>query len=572
MQHTVLARKYRPKDFEDLVGQTQSVTILKNIIQSDKLHHAYLLTGTRGVGKTTIARIISKALNCLALVNASPCKACVNCIAIDNGRLVDVIEIDAASNTGVDNVREIIENSQYAPTSGKYKIYIIDEVHMLSKSAFNAMLKTLEEPPKHVIFILATTDPQKIPITILSRCLQLKLQPISDILIGEYLAKVLVNEQVNYDIPAIELIAKSAQGSMRDGLSLLDQAIAFTNGEIKQDLVAKMLGITDDHIIIGLLEAIAKVSAYELINLGQTIINNGYNLEHTLNQLNDYLYKIQLEQFGIKSNNQYIQKLAQQLNVNNIQLYFEIINLATGQLTSSNNKATIFSMTLLRLLAFNIADNNTQNTILTNQASLITHPLTNPQPLEPIEQSSTINDTNDTVYIEITSLDKLAAKAIQESKSNSIIAKIPNVEQLPKPIMLETNNTATNDFNENWVDFIEVNKNKFDKHIYPIVENAKLVKLENNTLHLEIDQRYSSACQGDMMTSLDGIFTNLLNKSITTSITFHTKVDNTVKEKNINTRQQAQLQAELSIKQDAKLNCLIQQFSATIIPNSIKPV
>src|SRR4051794_28014357 len=225
MSYQVLARKWRPKTFAELTGQEHVVTALGNALANGRLHHAYLLTGTRGVGKTTIARILAKSLNCERGVSATPCGDCAACRDIDAGRFVDLLELDAASNTGIDNMREILDNARYAATAGRYKVYLIDEVHMLSKAAFNSMLKTLEEPPEHVKFVLATTDPQKIPVTVLSRCLQFNLKQLPAAVITERLAAILTAESVTHDAPALALIARAAQGSMRDALSLLDQAI-----------------------------------------------------------------------------------------------------------------------------------------------------------------------------------------------------------------------------------------------------------------------------------------------------------------------------------------------------------
>src|SRR5947208_11510860 len=226
MSYQVLARKWRPKRFTELAGQEHVVRALTNALERGRLHHAYLLTGTRGVGKTTIARILAKSLNCVNGVTATPCGVCAACTEIDSGRFVDLLELDAASNTGIDNMREILDNARYAPTVGRYKVYLIDEVHMLSKQAFNSMLKTLEEPPEHVKFILATTDPQKIPVTVLSRCLQFSLKQLPVPVIVARLASILDAEGVAYDERALELVARAAQGSMRDALSILDQAIA----------------------------------------------------------------------------------------------------------------------------------------------------------------------------------------------------------------------------------------------------------------------------------------------------------------------------------------------------------
>ena len=239
MTYQVLARKWRPKNFSELAGQEHVVMALTNALTQNRLHHAYLLTGTRGVGKTTIARILAKSLNCERGVTAAPCGVCAACVAIDEGRFVDLIELDAASNTGIDNMREILDNARYAPTVGRYKVYLIDEVHMLSRSAFNSMLKTLEEPPEHVKFVLATTDPQKIPVTVLSRCLQFNLKQLPPPIVARQLEYVLTQEKIAFEPGAIRVLARAAQGSMRDGLSLLDQAIAYGAGEWRRPSCGK---------------------------------------------------------------------------------------------------------------------------------------------------------------------------------------------------------------------------------------------------------------------------------------------------------------------------------------------
>ena len=257
MSHQVLARKWRPRSFDALVGQDHVVRALDHALKTGRIHHAYLFTGTRGVGKTTIARILAKAVNCETGMTATPCGQCGACTEIDQGRFVDYLELDAASNRGVDEMAQLLDNAVYAPTAGRYKVYMIDEVHMLTAHAFNAMLKTLEEPPPHVLFILATTDPQKVPVTVLSRCMQFNLRNMRGEAIAAHLAEVLQAEQINFESGALDLIGKAAAGSMRDALSLLDQAIAYGGGEVLQDQIRDMLGTVDAGHLNRVFEALA---------------------------------------------------------------------------------------------------------------------------------------------------------------------------------------------------------------------------------------------------------------------------------------------------------------------------
>src|SRR5258706_701058 len=258
MSYQVLARKWRPRTFDSLIGQEHVVRALRNALDQKRLHHAYLFSGTRGVGKTTLARILAKCLNCETGISSRPCGKCSACLEIDSGRFVDLIEVDAATNTKVDEMRQLLENSVYTPTRGRFKVYVIDEVHMLSTSAFNAMLKTLEEPPEHIKFILATTDPQKIPVTVLSRCLQFNLKQMPAQAIAAHLEAILVEEKLPAEAGALRLLAECARGSMRDALSLLDQAIAYGAGNVTEQAVRSMLGTIDDSFLYSILEGLAR--------------------------------------------------------------------------------------------------------------------------------------------------------------------------------------------------------------------------------------------------------------------------------------------------------------------------
>jgi DNA polymerase-3 subunit gamma/tau len=358
MSYLVLARKWRPKDFADTVGQEHVLQALINALDSGRLHHAYLFTGTRGVGKTTIARILAKALNCEKGVTSEPCGECSACVEIDEGRFVDLIEVDAASKTKVDDTRDLLDNVQYAPARGRYKVYLIDEVHMLSKSSFNALLKTLEEPPPHVKFLLATTDPQKLPATVLSRCLQFNLMRMTPRLICERLNHICEAESIDADSKALATIARAADGSMRDALSLLDQAIAYCGGNLEEPQVAKMLGTIDRDHVVRLLRLLADNDARGIINTIREIDEQFPNYRRLLEDLARDLQRIAVYQVvgtcdsedDLKEE-EYAQ-LAAALPAEDVQLFYQTALLGRRDLDLAPDPRSGAEMTLLRMLAF----------------------------------------------------------------------------------------------------------------------------------------------------------------------------------------------------------------------------
>src|SRR5450631_381512 len=358
MSYQVLARKWRPKRFGDLSGQEHVVRALTNAIDRGRLHHAYLLTGTRGVGKTTIARILAKSLNCVNGVTASPCGVCPACVDIDAGRFVDLLELDAASNTGIDNMREILDNARYAPTVGRYKVYLIDEVHMLSKAAFNSMLKTLEEPPAHVKFVLATTDPQKIPVTVLSRCLQFNLKQLPPALIHSHLQYVLGQENIPYEMGALNLVARAAQGSMRDALSLMDQAIAYSSGKVDEALVRTMLGSIDQSYLFDLLQTLRAGDGAGLLRIADQMTMRSVAFEAALQDMATLLHRIALAQTipnaiaEDEPERAHLLDLAQQFSPEEIQLNYQIVIHGRKEIDLAPDEYAGFTMTLLRMLAF----------------------------------------------------------------------------------------------------------------------------------------------------------------------------------------------------------------------------
>ena len=363
MTALALARSWRPKTFSQLVGQDHVVKALTHALDQGRLHHAWLFTGTRGVGKTTIARIMAKALNCVGedgqgKMTSEPCGKCPACLAIDAGRFVDYIEMDAASNRGVDDIAALLEKAAYAPSNARYKVYMIDEVHMLTNHAFNAMLKTLEEPPEHVKFILATTDPQKIPVTILSRCLQFNLKQMPVPLIVEHLEKVLAAEKVDYETNALRVLAKAAQGSMRDALSLTDQAIAYAAGKVSEESVRGMLGTLDDSYLIRILDSLIAKDGATLLAISNEMGERSMSFSLALQDLSSLIQKIAAAQIVPESvledwpEAAEIRRLATLLTKEEAQLFYQITITSRPDLSLAPDEQTGFAMTLLRMLAF----------------------------------------------------------------------------------------------------------------------------------------------------------------------------------------------------------------------------
>jgi|SRR5579885_688198 DNA polymerase-3 subunit gamma/tau len=354
MSYQVLARKWRPRSFKDMVGQEHILRMLANALEQQRIHHAYLFTGTRGVGKTTLARILAKCLNCDTGITAAPCGTCKTCTAIDAGQFLDLFEVDAASRTKVEDTRELLDNVLYPPTQGRYKVYLIDEVHMLSNHSFNALLKTLEEPPEHVKFLLATTDPKRLPVTVLSRCLQFHLKRITPEQIAKHLQHICASENISHEPPALDKLAKAADGSMRDALSLLDQAIAYGHGTVNKSDVNAMLGSMAQDDLVPLLEALAAQNGSLLFTIINQLAERAPDFQQILDELISVFHKLAIAQLvpGATHVENVMTSLASRFAPEDVQLYYQIALLGKRDLSISPSPQQGFEMTMLRMLAF----------------------------------------------------------------------------------------------------------------------------------------------------------------------------------------------------------------------------
>ncbi|TPH25534.1 DNA polymerase III subunit gamma/tau [Haemophilus haemolyticus] len=416
MSYQVLARKWRPKTFADVVGQEHIITALANGLKDNRLHHAYLFSGTRGVGKTSIARLFAKGLNCVHGVTATPCSECENCKAIEQGNFIDLIEIDAASRTKVEDTRELLDNVQYKPVVGRFKVYLIDEVHMLSRHSFNALLKTLEEPPEYVKFLLATTDPQKLPVTILSRCLQFHLKALDETQISQHLAHILTQENIPFEEPALVKLAKAAQGSIRDSLSLTDQAIAMGDRQVTNSVVSNMLGLLDDNYSVDILYALHQGNGELLIRTLQKVADAAGDWDKLLGECAEKLHQIALMQLlsqKSSDDNEHFSFLAKHISPEDVQFFYQVIVSGRKDLSNAPNRRIGTEMTLLRALAF-------------HPKFLTAVPKANTTIVPPRSTPSAVENTGN--YVDMPVLSQSIKSAYSQAKSNK--TDIPNLASL----------------------------------------------------------------------------------------------------------------------------------------------
>lgn len=555
MSYQVLARKWRPKTFQELVGQEHVVRALSNALEQQRLHHAYLFTGTRGVGKTTLARILAKALNCETGITAEPCGVCSACTEIDKGRFVDLLEVDAASNTKVDQMRDLLENAQYAPTVARFKVFIIDEVHMLSTSSFNAMLKTLEEPPAHVKFILATTDPQKMPVTVLSRCLQFNLRQMPALAITDHLHAVLLKENISAENVALQLIARAASGSMRDALSLLDQAIAYGSGAVHEAEVRTMLGAIDQSYLFTLLKALTLRDGKALLDVARGMEERSLSFDAALSELALLLHQVALAQSVPDAipddlpERQQIMELASLFQPEDIQLYYQIALLGRRDLGLAPDEYAGFSMCLLRMLAFSPNDKQTPK-----QATppLPTHEKSTSTP----PPASTSSAPAETVPI--------ATAAPREN----LAEKLQVIQQAVTEIRSTEPSIAA--FDGNWRGLVD--RLKLSGMARMLAQNCALLEFEGHQMRLSVPPEHKHLLDNTYQEKLRATLKEHFGKQLQVSIEISGNAIDTPARQINQEKAARQAQAEASIKGDPFVQDLMESFGATIIPSTIKPV
>ena len=542
MSYQVLARKWRPKAFDQMVGQDHVVRALTNALDQQRLHHAYLFTGTRGVGKTTLSRILAKALNCETGISSKPCGVCTACVEIDGGRFIDYVEMDAASTRGVDDMTGLLEKAIYAPTAGRFKIYMMDEVHQLSGHAFNAMLKTLEEPPAHVKFILATTDPQKVPVTILSRCLQFNLRQLSPTAISEYLQGVLQQENIAFEASALQLIARAAAGSMRDALSLLDQAIAFGSNAVHEAEVRSMLGAIDQSYLFELLHALADGNGAAMMAQADAMEQRSLSFDAALSELAVLLHQIAIVQTVPDSipadlpERAMLLDLAARLSAEDLQLYYQIAVLGRRDLGLAPDEYAGFTMCLLRMLAF-------RPDSLGNKPSALAKSGAAPAPA------------------------KSPVAALQQAEQKVLQADIP--ETAPPAISAEAPAVANKEFDGDWRSLVE--QLKLGGLARQLAQNCELTQYDGQTMHLRVAQAQKHLLENSYQEKLRAALKAHFGKHLQ----LHFDVGdaaNTPAGKINQEKASRQLQAESAIQNDSFVRELVDSFGAQIIPSSIKPI
>ncbi|OOG55838.1 DNA polymerase III subunit gamma/tau [Rhodanobacter sp. B05] len=557
MSYQVLARKWRPRKFAELVGQEHVVRALTNALDTGRMHHAYLFTGTRGVGKTTIARIFAKSLNCERGQSADPCGECSVCTAVDEGRFVDLLEIDAASNTGVDDVREVIENAQYAPSRGRFKVYLVDEVHMLSKNAFNALLKTLEEPPPHVKFLLATTDPQKLPVTVLSRCLKFNLKRLLPEQISGQMRHILAAENISYEDSAIGELARAADGSLRDGLSLLDQAIAYGGGALHADDVRTMLGSVARGQVLGVLDALADGDGDRLLAECARIASYSPDFGGVLDDIASVLHRLQLIQLvpGYRPEQEgdddaALPALAERIPAEDVQLYYQIATAGRRDLMLAPDARTGFEMALLRMLAFRPGD-----AVPADRAA-------RPVPASHAQASSPSRATS-------TDVSPVKAQATPPRQQTPAVqpAAATRDSSASAPIARDAQGLP------DWEALIE--RAGLRGPFSVLAQNAVLRERDGQTLVLALQPTHMGMAVEPMVSQMEERIGEALGERIRLRFVSQNQAAATTQTpaaRAAQVRDSAQAAAEQAIEDDPLVQTLKRDFGARVVPQSVKPL
>ncbi|WP_243039971.1 DNA polymerase III subunit gamma/tau [Dyella sedimenti] len=559
MSYQVLARKWRPRKFAELVGQEHVVRALTNALDTGRMHHAYLFTGTRGVGKTTIARIFAKSLNCERGESADPCGECAVCTAVDAGRFVDLLEIDAASNTGVDDVREVIENAQYAPARGRFKVYLVDEVHMLSKPAFNALLKTLEEPPPHVKFLLATTDPQKLPVTVLSRCLKFNLKRLLPEQISGQMRHILAAENIPYEDAAIAELARGADGSLRDGLSLLDQAIAYGGGTLRVDDVRAMLGSVARGQVLGLLQALAGGNGEALLAECARIASFSPDFGGVLDDLASVLHRIQLVQLvpGYRpdeggGDDDALVALAQQLAPEDVQLYYQIATTGRRDLSLAPDARTGFEMAMLRMLAFRPGEGG--GAPVERAAPPAARPSAPPPRTTPAA-----NERMHMASVAEPPAPRAAATPVPAPAAPAPASPTPRA-----PVAVDARGLP------HWDSLIE--QANLRGPLGQLAQNAALRGRDGHTLLLALQPAHMHLAVEPMVSQMEERIGQAMGERVRLRfVEEHGAAAETPAARAANAREAAQAAAEQAIEDDPLVQSLKREFGARVVPQSIKP-
>lgn len=576
MSYLVLARKWRPKTFAEVVGQQHVLRALVNGLDQNRLHHAFLFAGTRGVGKTTLARIFAKSLNCEQGVSSTPCGQCQSCLEIDSGRFVDLLEVDAASRTKVDDTRELLDNVQYAPNRGRYKVYLIDEVHMLSTSSFNALLKTLEEPPPHVKFLFATTDPQKLPVTILSRCLQFNLRRLEVDQIADHLAYILQQEQIAFETEALRALAQAADGSMRDALSLLDQAIAFAGGTVSSEIVHQMLGSISSEHLDNLLSALIQQDGESLLQQINELTALGRDFNTVLDMLLMALQQIATLQMipdSAASNDRTLslQSLAQQFSPENVQLLYQIALHGKRDLPYAASARSGFEMTLLRMLSF-----QPMQTQLPDREV----PLKKSQPTEskvpsaaPVDLRQPEPQPRETTPTAVEPAESLTEPAIAADENPQTQASPDNQAAEPVSHVVESAQPQLSLSADNWTSL--VSQLRLSAISRQLADNCALVRIDGQRIELSLAPELAHLATDKACQRLQLAVSNQLDQTV--EIIFIDPADTpqaspTLAIERAEHESSRQQQAQQSIHDDPVVGMIKKVFNARIIESTIKPL